>query len=103
MRSPSATPPVDDTHPKALPQTPLPAKPRVVAGRRAPRNSQPEVLITSEDQVGLDRYVAGLRLVASRNKATLKEEAGAGIKPLEIAELDVKRLSIEPLESGDSN
>jgi len=70
---------------------------------RVTRNNEPEVLVSADDQLGLQRYAASLRTVARRNAATLKDGTGPEIKPLEIAELDVKRLSIEPLESGDSN
>jgi hypothetical protein len=70
---------------------------------RAARNNEPEVLISAEDRLGLQRYVASLRTVARRNAATLEDGTGPEIKPLEIAELDLKQLSIEPLESGDSN
>jgi hypothetical protein len=70
---------------------------------RAARNTRPEVLVSADDQLGLQRYAASLRTVARRNVATLGEASGPEIKPLEIAELDLKRLSIEPLESGDSN
>ena len=69
----------------------------------AARKTRPDVLVSSDDQLGLQRYAASLRTVARRNAATLGEASGPEIKPLEIAELDLKRLSIEPLESGDSN
>jgi len=72
-------------------------------GARAARNNEPEVLISADDRLGLQRYVASLRTVARRNAATLEDGTGPEIKPLEIAELDLKQLSIEPLESGDSN
>src|SRR5215831_12141657 len=98
LRSPAATPP----RAKAR-ETAAMARPRAVAGRPARRNGPPEVLISGDDRLGLERYVASFRVVASGTKATLKEEGGAEIKPIEIAELDVKRLSIEPLASGDSN
>jgi hypothetical protein len=61
------------------------------------------VLISGEDQIGLDKYVASLREAAGANKAKLKEEVLPEIIPIEIAEMDTKRLSIEPLESGHSN
>jgi anti-sigma factor RsiW len=70
---------------------------------RAARNTQPEVLVSADDQLGLERYAASLRTVARRNAAMLEEGNGPKIKSLEIAELDLKRLSIEPLESGESN
>jgi hypothetical protein len=69
----------------------------------AARKTRPDVLVSADDQLGLQRYAASLRTVARRNAATLGEASGPEIKPLEIAELDLKRLSIEPLESGDSN
>ena len=103
LRSPAATPPVDDAPRAKARETPAMGRPRAAAGRPARRNRPPEVLISGDDRLGLEQYVASFRVVASGNKATLKEEGGAEIKPIEIAELDVKRLSIEPLASGDSN
>ena len=104
LKSPTATPPVADAYRKALPAERLVmAKPPVAAGRRARRNRQSDVLITGDEQRGLAQYIAAFREQASGNKATLKEEAGAEIKPLEIAELDVKRLAIEPLEGSNFN
>jgi len=101
--SPAATPPDDDAPRAKARQTPAMARPPAAAGRPARRNRPPEVLISGDDRLGLEQYVASFRVAASGNKATLKEEGGAEIKPIEIAELDVKRLSIEPLAVGDSN
>jgi len=81
----------------------LTAERRPAGGRLERRNKRPEVLISGDDRLGLDKYVASFRMSASGGKATLKEEAGPGIKPIEIVELDTARLSIDPLESGDSN
>jgi len=103
LRSPAATPPVDDA-PRAKAREALAmARPRAAAGRPARLDRRPEVLISGDDRLGLEQYLASFRVVTSGNKALLKEEGGALIKPIEIAELDVKRLSIEPLASGDSN
>jgi hypothetical protein len=103
LRTPAATPPVDEALRARPRETPAMDRPRDAASRPARRDSRPQVLISGDDRLGLEQYVASFRVVASRTKATLKEEGGAEIKPIEIAELDVKRLSIEPLASGDSN
>jgi hypothetical protein len=92
---------------KVLPYKPS-SQSRLMVMRRSPdawaaRNARPEVLVSGVDQLGLQRYAASLRTVTRRNAATLEEGSGPEIKPIEIAELDLKRLSIAPLESGDSN
>lgn len=79
------------------------ARPRPAAGRLERRSRRPEVLLSGDDQLGLDKYIASFRVTAGGSKAALNEETGPEIKPIEIAELDTKRLSIEPLESGHSN
>jgi hypothetical protein len=100
LRKPTARPPVDDAPPAKARENLVIAEPRAAAGRPARRNRRPEVLISGDDQLGLEQYVASFRVVASGNKAMLKEEAASEIKPIEIAEMDVKRLSIEPLEAA---
>src|SRR5262245_32652598 len=103
LPSPAAAPPGGDAARAKAPETLANGGPQAAASRPARRYRRPEVLISGDDRLGLERYVASFRVVARGNKATFKEEGGAEIKPIEIAELDVKRLSIEPLEGGDSN
>jgi len=66
------------------------------------RNAGAEILISADDRLGLERYAASLRTDGARTAATVKEEDGAGIKPLEIAQLQARRLSIEPLDGGSN-
>jgi hypothetical protein len=77
------------------------------ARRRVPLaipNPEPEVLISAEEQLGLQRYAASLKLRNTKAQAAvLKGNAAPEIEPLQIASVDVKRLSIEPLEDSDSN
>lgn len=63
----------------------------------------PEVLVANEEQLGLQRYAASLRNVMTDRAATMKSDAVLEIKPLEIAGMDLKGLSIDPLQSGDSD
>jgi hypothetical protein len=65
--------------------------------------AQPEVLISADEQLGLQRFTASLKRVSANRPALVKAEATTEIAPLEIAGIDVRRLSIEPLESGDAN
>jgi hypothetical protein len=103
-KSPTAPPVAGEPRAKAqAPGDRVISMPRAAASRPGLRHGQPQVLISGEDQLGLERYVASFRVAASGGKATLKEETAAEIKPLEIAELDVKRLSIEPLDGGNSD
>jgi len=70
--------------------------------QRSERNAGAEILISVDDRLGLERYAASLRTAAARTAATVKEEDGAGIKPLEIAQLEARQLSIEPLDGGSN-
>jgi hypothetical protein len=65
--------------------------------------AEPEVLVSAEEQVGLRRYTASLRSMAAERAANVKPEALLEIKHLEIAGVDLKGLSIDPLQSGDSD
>jgi hypothetical protein len=59
------------------------------------------VLVSGEEQLGLERYAASLRNTATEPAASVKNDAVLEIKPLEIAGMDLKGLSIDPLETGD--
>jgi hypothetical protein len=61
----------------------------------------PEVLVSGEEQLGLQRYAASLRNSTTGRTASVNSDAVAEIKPLEIAGMDLKGLSIDPLQSGD--
>jgi hypothetical protein len=65
--------------------------------------AEPEVLVSAEEQLGLQRYTASLRSMAADRAAIVKPEALLEIKHLEIAGVDLKGLSIDPLQSGDSD
>jgi hypothetical protein len=65
--------------------------------------AEPEVLVSAEEQLGLQRYTASLRSMAADRAANVKPEALLEIKHLEIAGVDLKGLSIDPLQSGDSD
>jgi hypothetical protein len=74
--------------------------------RRSPQaapHGNPEVLVSAEEDLGLQRYAASFRNVKSEAPAVIKGNAAAEIEPLQIASVDVKGLSIEPLQSGDSD
>ena len=64
--------------------------------------AEPEILVSAEEQLGLQRYTASLRSMAADRAANVKPEALLEIKHLEIAGVDLKGLSIDPLQSGDS-
>ena len=64
-----------------------------------------EVLVSSDERNGFERYVSGLR---DRTPFLFAGVAAKGdtefkIPPLEINEIDVVQLAIEPLETGESN
>lgn len=65
--------------------------------------AEPEVLVSAEEQLGLQRYTASLRSMAADRAANVKPEALLEIQHLEIAGVDLKGLSIDPLQSGDSD
>ena len=62
-----------------------------------------EVLVSAEEQLGLQRYTASLKNKKAGARVAIKDNAVAEIEPLEIAKVEVKQLSIQPLESGDAN
>jgi len=65
--------------------------------------AEPQVLVSAEEQLGLQRYTASLRSMTADRAANVKPEALLEIKHLEIAGVDLKGLSIDPLQSGDSD
>jgi hypothetical protein len=81
----------------------------VANGRRSHKPRQvaldagPEVLVRTEEQLGLQRYAVSLRSRAADRSANVKAEVQLEIKHLEIAGIDLKGLSIDPLQSGDSD
>lgn len=70
-------------------------KSRVLAA--AKMRPESEVLISAEEQMGLQRYEAMLRARVSADAVVAASETQRPIKPLEIAELGSKQLTIEPL------
>jgi hypothetical protein len=67
--------------------------------------SDVEVLVSHEEQVGLQRYAARLRTRALENTArsAVTNDPPFQIQPLEIAVMDLRQLSIEPLETDEYN
>ncbi len=72
--------------------------------RRVNLRSTPEVLISSVERAGFERYftLAQARPLQRPVSASGKEDFDPEIKPLEIAELELGKLAIEPLEAGGS-
>jgi len=65
-----------------------------------------EVLISPQEQAGLERYAADLRGRAVENAAraaSVTNDTAFNIEPLQIAAIDQRQLTIEPLESGEYN
>jgi len=77
---------------------------RIVVDRVA-RRSEPEVLVSSEEAAGLRRYADLLRAksLETSNRAAAISDAPFEIKPLEIAELNLRQLTIQPLEGSESD
>lgn len=71
--------------------------------RQAAIDAETEVLVPAEEQLGLQRYAACLRSQAADRAGNVNPEALLEIKHLEIASIDLKGLSIDPLQSGDSD
>ena len=90
---------------KNLPINLLP-KPRAMlfAARGAPE-SLPEVIIAPDERAGLQKYekVLRLRLPEKQFVADDKAQEALEIKPLEIAEMDLKQVAIQPLVATDAN
>ena len=72
--------------------------------RRVQLRSEPEVLVSSEEMAEFERYVALLRArpLEKAVRASAKVNSDPEIKPLDIAELELDQLAIEPLEDGGS-
>ena len=65
-----------------------------------------EVLVSPEEQAGLERYAVGLRGKALENgarAASVTNDTAFKIEPLQIAAMDQQQLTIEPLESDEYN
>jgi hypothetical protein len=65
-----------------------------------------EVLISPEEQAGLERYAVDLRGKALENAAraaSVTNDTAFKIEPLQIAAMDQQQLTIEPLESDEYN
>ena len=77
---------------------------RLVVDRVA-QCSEPEVLVSSEEAAGLRRYADLLRAKSyeTSNHTAAISDAPFEIKPLEIAELGLRQLTIQPLEGSESD
>jgi hypothetical protein len=65
-----------------------------------------EVLISPEEQAGLERYALDLRGKALENgarAASVANDTAFKIEPLQIAVMDQRQLTIEPIESDEYN
>ena len=65
-----------------------------------------EVLISLEEQAGLERYAADLRgkaLLNGARAASVTNDTAFTIEPLQIAAMDQQQLTIEPLQSDEYN
>ena len=65
-----------------------------------------EVLISPEEQAGLERYALDLRGKALENgarPASVANDTAFKIEPLQIAAMDQQQLTIEPLQSDEYN
>lgn len=74
---------------------------RPPGAHEAPKTIQAEVLISEDEQVGLRRYEKMLRERLSAAPTAAVDNTTLSMRPLEIAELDVKELSIAPLVKAD--
>jgi len=63
-----------------------------------------EVLVSPEEQINLQKYLASRRSagVATGKELTMRSDPHEEIAKLEIAQLEFGQLNIEPLSSGDS-
>ena len=82
---------------------PLSPRPERAAGHRAALRPELEVLISPEEQAALTQYAARLRTRALENsaRASIHSDPNLNIESLEIAEIDLRQLTIEPLDSGE--
>jgi hypothetical protein len=78
---------------------------KVVLSRKV--RSDLEVQVSAEEQAGLEHYSARLRARSLENSAravgAVASDPAVNIQPLEIAAMDVRQLTIEPLESDEYN
>ena len=82
------------------------SKPGSAGPSRGKVRAGTEVLISPEEQAGLERYAAGLRGKALENgarAASVTNDTAFKIEPLQIAAMDQQQLTIEPLESDEYN
>ncbi len=82
------------------------SKPGSVVLSHAKLGTSAEVLISPEEQAGLERYAVDLRGRALENgarAASVKNDTAFKIEPLQIAAMDQRQLTIEPLESDEYN
>jgi len=82
------------------------SKPGGVVLSQARVRAGTEVLISAEEQAGLQRYAADLRGKAGENAAraaSIANDTAFKIEPLQIAAMDQHQLTIEPLESDEYN
>ena len=90
----------------APPVKQFPPRPEKVVLSRKVR-SDVEVQVSAEEQAGLEHYSAGLRARSLENSAravgAVESDLAFNIRPLEIAAMDVRQLTIEPLESDEYN
>jgi len=72
---------------------------------RVTRRSEPEVLVSPDEAAGLRRYADLLRAKSheTSNHTAAISDAPFEIKPLEIAELGLRQLTIQPLEGSESD
>jgi hypothetical protein len=70
----------------------------------APKHDEPLVLVSPEEQAGLERYLAASSRRGQNGSPQVAALLGdvKGIEPLEIAAMDVKAMTTEPLDSGGS-
>jgi hypothetical protein len=82
-----------------------PSPEKVVLSRKV--RSAVEVQVSAEEQAGLEHYSARLRARSLEDSAravgAVESDVAFNIRPLEIAAMDVRQLTIEPLESDEYN
>jgi hypothetical protein len=82
------------------------SKPASVVLSHTKARAGAEVLIAPEEQAGLERYGANLRGRAVENGAravSVANDTAFKIEPLQIAAMDQRQLTIDPLESDEYN
>jgi hypothetical protein len=79
---------------------------KIVLSRSKVRSAV-EVQVSAEEQAGLEHYSARLRARSLENSVravgAVESDLAFNIRPLEIAAMDVRQLTIEPLESDEYN